>query len=231
MDAFFSDLAGTALPWETCVARILLSFLAGCIMGLERKFRMRFVGIRTLVLICVSSCVIMLLSIYLSQVLFDGSGDPARLAAQVVSGIGFLGGGAILREGFNVKGLTSAAIIWTAAALGLTIGAGFLLPALVALLISLVTLVLIELLEEHFFPAEDLKILFLTCAAIPPEPKSLKRIASRFGVVVTSLSSASSCDNSLLEVSYEVRITKYVDFQSLATQLRHDFDIVDIELR
>lgn len=231
MDAFFSDLAGTALPWETCVTRILLSFLAGCIMGLERKFRMRFVGIRTLVLICVSSCVIMLLSIYLAQVLFDGSGDPARLAAQVVSGIGFLGGGAILREGFNVKGLTSAAIIWTAAALGLTIGAGFLLPAFVALLISLITLVLIELLEERFFPAEDLKILFLTCAATAPEPKALKRIASRFGVVVTSLNSASSCDNSLLEVSYEVRITKYVDFQSLAAQLRKDFSIVDIELR
>lgn len=81
---FFSELVGTALSWEICFVRILLSFLAGCIMGLERKFRMRFVGIRTLVLICVSSCVIMLLSIYLSRVLFAGSGDPARLAAQEI---------------------------------------------------------------------------------------------------------------------------------------------------
>ena len=92
MDGFSSELAGTVLSWEVCFVRILLSFSAGAIMGLERKFRMRFVGIRTLVLICVSSCVIMLLSIYLSRVLFEGSGDPARLAAQVVSGIGFLGG-------------------------------------------------------------------------------------------------------------------------------------------
>ena len=113
MGAFFSSIAGTSLSWEVCLVRILLSFLTGSIMGLERKFRMRFVGIRTLVLICVSSCVIMLLSIYLAQGGFANTGDPARLAAQVVSGIGFLGGGAILREGFNVKGLTSAAIIWT----------------------------------------------------------------------------------------------------------------------
>lgn len=228
MESFFANLTGTPLVWDVCIMRILLSFLAGCLMGLERKFRMRFVGIRTLVLICVSSCVIMMLSIYLS---YDGNGDPARLAAQVVSGIGFLGGGAILREGFNVKGLTSAAIIWTAAALGLAIGAGFLLPALMALGIALITLVLIELLEEHFFPAEELKILFLTCEEFPPDPKLLKGVASKFGVIVTSLNGASSSPNSLIEVSYEVRITKYVDFQSLVTTLRQDFKLVDIELR
>ena len=108
MDGILSGMTGMELSWQVCLVRLLLSFLAGGIMGLERKLRMRFVGIRTLVLICVSSCVIMLLSLYLSTV---GNGDPARLAAQVVSGIGFLGGGAILREGFNVKGLTSAAII------------------------------------------------------------------------------------------------------------------------
>lgn len=228
MDAFFADLTGTSLHWKICITRILLSFFAGCLMGLERKFRLRFVGIRTLVLICVSSCVIMMLSIYLS---FDGSGDPARLAAQVVSGIGFLGGGAILREGFNVKGLTSAAIIWTAAALGLAIGAGFLLPAFVALVLALVTLVLIELLEEYFFPAEELKILFLTCEELPPDAKALKRVASKFGVIVTNLNGASSSPNSLIEVSYEVRITKYIDFQSFVTTLRQDFKLVDIELR
>lgn len=230
MDVFFSELVGTALSWEVCFVRIFLSFLAGCIMGLERKFRMRFVGIRTLVLICVSSCVIMLLSIYLSQVLFVSSGDPARLAAQVVSGIGFLGGGAILREGFNVKGLTSAAIIWTGAALGLSIGAGFFFPALIALVFSLVALVLIEFLEEHFFPAEELKVLYLTCSENQPSLKDLKSLAAKFGVIVTNLNNASLVDN-ILKVSYEARIPKSVDFENLAHDLRRQFKVTSVELR
>lgn len=230
MDMFFSELVGTALSWEICFVRIFLSFLAGCIMGLERKFRMRFVGIRTLVLICVSSCVIMLLSIYLSRVLFAGSGDPARLAAQVVSGIGFLGGGAILREGFNVKGLTSAAIIWTGAALGLSIGAGFLFPAFVALIFSLVALILIEFLEEHFFPAEELKVLYLTCTENQPSLKDLKPLAAKYGVIVTNLNNASLVDN-VLKVSYEARIPKSVDFEKLAQDLRQRFKVTAVELR
>lgn len=227
---FFSELVGTALSWEICFVRIFLSFLAGCIMGLERKFRMRFVGIRTLVLICVSSCVIMLLSIYLSRVLFAGSGDPARLAAQVVSGIGFLGGGAILREGFNVKGLTSAAIIWTGAALGLSIGAGFLFPAFVALIFSLVALILIEFLEEHFFPAEELKVLYLTCTENQPTLKDLKPLAAKYGVIVTNLNNATLVDN-VLKVSYEARIPKSVDFEKLAQDLRQRFKVTAVELR
>lgn len=229
MEGILSGMTRADLTWQVCLVRLLLSFLAGGIMGVERKLRMRFVGIRTLVLICVSSCVIMLLSLYLSR---GGNGDPARLAAQVVSGIGFLGGGAILREGFNVKGLTSAAIIWTAAALGLAIGAGFLLPALVALGIALVTLVLIEFLEEHFFPAEDLKVLTLTCSQNQPDMRSLKQAAARFGIAVAALSSASSLGSShLLEVSYEVRIPKSVDFLFFANCLREEFDVVDVVLK
>ncbi len=230
MGTFFASIAGTSLSWEVCLVRILLSFLAGSIMGLERKFRMRFVGIRTLVLICVSSCVIMLLSIYLAQGGFANTGDPARLAAQVVSGIGFLGGGAILREGFNVKGLTSAAIIWTAAALGLAVGAGFIFPALVALVLALLALVLIEFLEELFFPAEELKVLFINCGSSQPELKSLKRAAARFGIVVTNITGASFKDN-VLKVSYEVRIPKSIDFHNFARHLSQEFDVVSVELR
>ena len=167
---------------------------------------------------------------HLSRVLFAGSGDPARLAAQVVSGIGFLGGGAILREGFNVKGLTSAAIIWTGAALGLSIGAGFLFPAFVALIFSLVALILIEFLEEHFFPAEELKVLYLTCTENQPTLKDLKPLAAKYGVIVTNLNNASLVDN-VLKVSYEARIPKSVDFENLAQDLRQRFKVTAVELR
>ena len=108
MDQLITVFSAEALTVPVCTVRLLLSFVAGCILGLERKFRMQFVGMRTLVLICVSSSLLMMLSVYTVQIAVPLSGDPARIAAQVVSGIGFLGAGAILRHGLNVRGLTSA---------------------------------------------------------------------------------------------------------------------------
>lgn len=229
MDFFLEWVAGTSLCWQTYVTRIFLSFVAGCILGFERKFRTQFVGMRTLILISVSSTVLMLLSVYMSRFYAGSTGDPARIAAQVVSGIGFLGGGAILRHGFNVKGLTSAAIIWAAAALGLAIGAGFVLPAGIALVICLVSLVFIERFEEHVFPAEQLKTLCIECNKTVPGHKELEKIACEYGVVVTGLQGASS-GNGKFFLFYDVRIPKHVDFFALDSRLRKEFSIVSVEL-
>ena len=157
-DMFF----GRDLSWYACLARILISLAAGGILGLERKIRQQFVGMRTLILISVSSTLLMMLSIYTSGLSETGvRGDPSRIAAQVVSGIGFLGAGTILRQGLNIKGLTSSAIIWVAAAMGLTIGSGFILPALMALFVCEVSLIYLEKVEEKYFPAERAKHLNL----------------------------------------------------------------------
>lgn len=225
---FFSEcLSADSLSWYVCAFRLLLSFLAGCAFGLERKFRTQFVGMRTLILICVSSTVLMLLSMHLGGA--EGGGDPARIAAQVVSGIGFLGGGAILRQGFNVKGLTSAAIIWTAAALGLAIGAGFLLPAGVALVICLCSLIFIERFEERRFPAEQMKTLSIECGEEIPSSADVERVVMEYGVVVTALQGASSSGNGTV-LLFDVRIPKYVDFSALDTRLRKDFTVVSVVL-
>ena len=100
----------------------------------------------------------MLLSLYIPQT-FTGfqNGDPARIAAQVVTGIGFLGAGAILRFGVNVKGLTTAASIWAMAILGLSIGAGLFRISAVAAVIILFSLTIMDLLEKRFFQDKVLK--------------------------------------------------------------------------
>ena len=159
----------------------------------------------------------------------SGTGDPARIAAQVVSGIGFLGGGAILRHGFNVKGLTSAAIIWAAAALGLAIGAGFVFASVIALIICLVSLIFIERLEEQVFPAEQLKTLRIECNSIVPEYKDLENIVSKYGIIVTALQGAFS-DGEKTIIKYDVRIPKYIDFSKVDLRFRQEFSIRSIAL-
>ena len=115
--------------WEVCL-RLVLSCIMGGIIGYERQMRHKSAGLRTNMLVALGACLIMLLS----QALYDNvegktNADPARLAAQVVSGIGFLGAGAILKEGLTVTGLTTAATLWVVAGVGLAVGAGFYLGA------------------------------------------------------------------------------------------------------
>ena len=115
--------------WEVCL-RLVLSCIMGGIIGYERQMRHKSAGLRTNMLVALGACLIMLLS----QALYDNAegktnADPARLAAQVVSGIGFLGAGAIMKEGLTVTGLTTAATLWVVAGVGLAVGAGFYLGA------------------------------------------------------------------------------------------------------
>ena len=98
--------------------RLLISFALGTAIGLEREYRGKAAGLRTMIMICVGSTVFTELSIIL------GGGIPDRIASNIVTGVGFLGAGVIFKEGFNVTGLTTATTIWICAALGMAVGAG-----------------------------------------------------------------------------------------------------------
>lgn len=113
------------------VVRILASILVGGLIGLERGMKNRPAGLRTYMLVCVGSCLIMLTNQYVYQC--TGAGDPVRLGAQVVSGIGFLGAGTIVVTKHNqIKGLTTAAGLWASAGVGLAFGIGFYEAAITA---------------------------------------------------------------------------------------------------
>lgn len=113
------------------VLRILASIIVGGLIGLERGMKNRPAGLRTYMLVCVGSCLIMLINQYVYQC--TGTGDPMRLGAQVVSGIGFLGAGTIVVTTHNqIKGLTTAAGLWAAAGVGLAFGIGFYEAAITA---------------------------------------------------------------------------------------------------
>ena len=130
------------------VVRLLLAGLMGAVIGLERESHGRPAGLRTHVIVSLGACLIMLISIYGFEE--SGNRDPARLAAQVISGIGFLGAGTILREGASVIGLTTAASLWVVAGIGLAMGSGFYLGGVATTILAVCTLAFLDKIEKNY---------------------------------------------------------------------------------
>ncbi len=151
--------------YTTIMLRIIAAAVIGGIVGFEREYKNRPAGFRTHILVCVSACSLMILSDILFDkyyTLYDIAIDPQRLAAQVISGIGFLGAGTIIHFGNSVRGLTTAASIWGVAALGLITGSGFFFLAFFTLLtIELVLFTFDNFIKVAMFKNKTLD-LFLT---------------------------------------------------------------------
>src|SRR6187397_250338 len=125
---------------EMCF-RLVAALGAGGLIGLERSYRGRPAGFRTHTLVCLSTCLLMLVTVYEPYWFPEVSQgrvtiDPTRLAQGIMTGIGFLGAGAIIKEGFSVRGLTTAASIWITAAIGILVGIGFYFPALLGTVLT-----------------------------------------------------------------------------------------------
>ena len=130
--------------------RLLFAMIIGLIVGIEREYTHRPAGMRTHILVALGSCVVMLTGqmIFAQYHPYGATPDPARLAAQVIAGVGFLGAGTILRDGASVKGLTTAASLWGVACLGLAVGGGYYTIALIGTVLVILTLTLFELLQK-----------------------------------------------------------------------------------
>ena len=138
------------------ISRLFLSVVLSGLIGLERQMHRRSAGLRTHILVCLGSCLIMLTSlhifdIYSSKVLLD----PSRIAAGVITGIGFLGAGTIMREREGVKGLTTAASLWVVAGIGLAVGCGFYTASYFTTALALISLIFLRRAENMIFGKED----------------------------------------------------------------------------
>jgi len=162
------------------VIKLLLAVILGGLIGMEREFRDKSAGFRTVILICLGATLFTTMSID-----FAPEADPARIAAQIVTGVGFLGAGAILRDGGRILGLTTAAIIWLAASIGMVIGAGqyFLAVAATALVVVVlwlfpkIELWIDNLREEHHYE--------ITCRHAPDTRAAVERLLHSSGLSVT----------------------------------------------
>ena len=142
---------------EMCF-RLVVALTAGALIGLERSYRGRPAGFRTHALVCTASSLLMLVTVY-EELWFPGSNisrvglDPTRMSQGIMTGIGFLGAGVIVKEGLSVRGLTTAASIWMTAAIGILTGIGFYFPAGIATVLTLGTLSVFRWIEGKM-PAE-----------------------------------------------------------------------------
>ena len=131
--------------WADVLARLALAAALGAAIGFERELREREAGLRTHLLVCLGSALFTIVSAYgFHEFLTSGDAvvrsDPTRIAAQIVTGIGFLGAGAIIRQGISVRGLTTAATLWVAAAIGMAAGAGYYPGAVIGTILTLIAL-------------------------------------------------------------------------------------------
>ncbi len=164
------DFVFHELTYAEAVLRIILAMLVGIIVGAERGRNHHPAGMRTHMLVALGSCVVMIAGelLFIQFYPLGAVPDPARLGAQVISGIGFLGAGTILREGLTVKGLTTAASIWAVACLGLTIGAGYYAIALTGAGAVYATLTIFEVLERRIYASHHTTLVIsLWCHDLP----------------------------------------------------------------
>jgi putative Mg2+ transporter-C (MgtC) family protein len=219
----------------TILTHLGLALLAGGLIGLERTYHGRPAGFRTHTLVCTASSLLMLLTVYQWELL-QGAPletvrvDPTRMAQGIMTGIGFLGAGVIMKEGLTVRGLTTAASIWITAAIGILVGIGFYFPAIVATVLTLGTLSLFRWIETIMptFYYSRLNVRFKRQEA-PTEPE-LRQLISQNGFSVANLSYRLQQEGRFFEYEMTVRSGNRDDFRRLAETLNAMEKVLEFEI-
>lgn len=163
--------------------RLVAALILGAVIGHERQGRRKSAGFRTHILVCLGACLTMIVSLNVSLELYHtqppgmANADAERIAAQVISGVGFLGAGAIMKEGFNVIGLTTAASLWVVAAIGLCAGSGYYSFAVLTTILAYLTLTWFSKLEKSYMNPDDITI----SVTVADKPGQIGRIGSFLG--------------------------------------------------
>lgn len=186
------------------LVRILIALACGGIIGFEREHKNRPAGLRTHMLVCTGAALVMVVSQYLFTQYAPGVTDPARLGAQVISGIGFLGAGTIIRDRFNVRGLTTAATLWVVACIGLAIGSGYYLMAIITTAIVFLSLVLFRKLEGILKIKPKRAKLKVTAMYSDETALELKEILEKSGFTLKSAKFVKSKNGENVDFTYEL---------------------------
>src|SRR2546421_3670477 len=182
-----------SLSWAEVLGRVALAAALGAVLGLERELRDREAGLRTHLLVSLGSALFTIVGAYGFHAFLDSGAnvvraDPTRIAAQIVTGIGFLGAGAIIRQGLSVRGLTTAATLWVVAAVGLAAGAGYYSAAVISTALGLIALYPVRIVAYRILrpvPPEDGRVLVELPAG--PSPGEVIDEVERAGAVLEAI--------------------------------------------
>lgn len=227
----WSDLSGVELNTTTSIVRIILSMILGSIVGIERKRKGQMAGLRTFSLISMGACIAMILSIYVCQETVGLlRGDPSRIAAQVISGIGFLGAGTIIQMKGSVRGLTTAAGIWIIAAIGMAVGAGLYLIAIVATALVLVVLTLLEMLEHRVNVGNEARTIRLKVKGIVTSIKPYEEVLSRFRIHLSKVYVEYDYEHDHTRLNLLILIGEHSDFIDVFDAMHNIYPTITISL-
>ena len=216
--------------------RMLAALLAGGLIGLERSHRGRPAGFRTHALVCLASSLLMLVTVYESHWVPDDTVgtrvvlDPTRMAQGIMTGIGFLGAGAIIKEGFSVRGLTTAASIWITAAIGILAGIGFYFAAAAGTVLSLGTLSLFRWVEARM-PTEsyaNFMVRFQRGAAV--SEAALRELLGQHGFTLHTMSYRLHRESEVLEYRTVVRTMRPSNMERLSATLSADPKVLEFRI-
>lgn len=201
--------------------KLVLSLILGSIVGYERKRRGQPAGVRTFSLIAMGSTLAMILSIYVPQEYLGlKNGDPGRIAAQVVTGIGFLGAGAIIQMKGSVRGLTTAAGIWMVAAIGMAIGVGMYIIGLLSTLLILIILIWLDKIEHKANLGTDMRNLRIKLDTIIENINDYKRILDNYKIRITRFNVEYNYATSQTDINLIILIPESVSFLAVISELR-----------
>jgi putative Mg2+ transporter-C (MgtC) family protein len=206
------------------LARIIGALLVGALIGLERTFHGRPAGFRTHALVCVASALLMLVTVYQGEWMTHVAAeairtDPTRMAQGIMTGIGFLGAGVIFKEGLTVRGLTTAASIWVTAAIGILVGIGFWVPAVIGTIATLTVLSAFRLIENRlpseFYAHHHLR--FKREAVMSED--DVRKLVGSHGFSIANLHSRLIEDGKFLEYRMVIRSRDRASAQALSQHL------------
>lgn len=210
---FIQNISSDSISFTGTCYRLLLSMILGSIVGFERRRRGQTAGVRTFSLIAMGSALAMVLSVYVAQKYSDG--DPTRMAAQVISGIGFLGAGAIIQMKGSVRGLTTAAGIWMVANIGMAVGCGMYWVATIATGLILFILVLLERIEHRISMRSESRIIRVRVGEILHDINKYREVMRKYGVVLSNFYVEYDFEQSETRLNLVVVLKENVDYVGL----------------
>ncbi|HBQ86528.1 MAG TPA: methyltransferase [Syntrophomonas sp.] len=202
------------------IFKLTLACILGGLIGLERESLNRPAGLRTYTLVCVGSTLAMIVSLDMYFEYYKSvNADPGRIAAQVVSGIGFLGAGTIMREGATVRGLTTAAGLWVVACIGLAVGAGLYAPAIATTILILFILIYFVKIEERYTGMREYKGIILMVQDGPGRVGAIGSILGDLGVLIKNIQLTRVEDSDDLEIELLIQVPPHHTLDEVINEL------------
>lgn len=231
MYLFFESINSLEVNAWNGIFRLLLSMILGMMIGAERKRKGQIAGIRTFALITMGACLAMLLSIYVPQEYLGlKNGDPGRIAAQVITGIGFLGGGAMIHMKGAVKGLTTAAGIWMTAIIGMAVGIGMYVCAIVSTLFVLIILVSFEQYEKKKKLGQESRVISLTVNGVLESIDEYKKLFERSRIHLSTFYIEYKYEENVTEINFVILVHAYTNLLPVLSHIKELFETKKLTL-